>query len=107
MCGTALLLLLAWFSALMLRITLQYWPVHDDVAFLRIKQDYLGLPWWKAAFFRPRLYQHVRVGRWLRTQFAPRRAATLARCASLGRKSVRPERVPSDGSGGVGDGVLR
>ena len=42
---------LAWFSFLMLRITLQYWPVRDDVAFLRIKGDYVGIPWWKAAFF--------------------------------------------------------
>ena len=71
MCGTALLLLLAWFSALMLRITLQYWPVHDDVAFLRIKQDYLGLPWWKAAFF-----VHVFTSMFALaagfTQFAPR-----------------------------------
>lgn len=44
-------LALAWFSWLLLRITLQYWPLNNDVAFLRIKQDYLAIVPWKIAFF--------------------------------------------------------
>jgi uncharacterized membrane protein len=35
----------------MLRITLQYVPPRDDVAFLRIKQAYIGILHWKIAFF--------------------------------------------------------
>lgn len=42
---------LAWFSLLMLRITLEYWPIRDDAAFLQIKQQYLGIAPWKAAFW--------------------------------------------------------
>lgn len=42
---------LAFFWWLMLGITLQYIPPRDDVAFLRIKQDYIGNPYWKMAFF--------------------------------------------------------
>jgi hypothetical protein len=42
---------LAWFSWLMLRITLAYWPIQDDVAFLQIKQDVIDIWHWKVAFF--------------------------------------------------------
>jgi len=42
---------LAWFSLLMLRITLNYWPMRDDAGFLQIKQQYLGILVWKAAFW--------------------------------------------------------
>ncbi len=50
--GSALLLLLfAFFSFLMLRITLQYIPINLDVAFLRIKQDYIDIIPWRIAFF--------------------------------------------------------
>lgn len=47
----ALWLALVWFAWLMLRITLQYWPIRDDAAFLQIKGDYLDIPWWKIAFY--------------------------------------------------------
>jgi hypothetical protein len=46
-----LLLLLAFFSALMLEITLQYIPIRMDVAFLQIKQDYIHITPWRIAFF--------------------------------------------------------
>ena len=49
--GWLTLVLLAWFSFLMLRITLQYIPIRTDVAFLQIKQQYLSHDVWKAAFF--------------------------------------------------------
>ena len=39
------------FAWLMLRITAQYWPVRDDVAFLQIKQQYLAIGPWRLAFF--------------------------------------------------------
>lgn len=42
---------LAWFSWLMLRITLDYIPVRDDAGFLQIKQQYLGIAHWKSAFW--------------------------------------------------------
>lgn len=35
----------------MLRITLQYIPINLDVAFLRIKQDYIDIIPWRIAFF--------------------------------------------------------
>lgn len=44
-------LALAWFSWLMLRITLDYLPVRDDAGFLQIKQQYLDISHWKAAFW--------------------------------------------------------
>ncbi len=44
-------LALGWFGWMMLRITLQYWPVRDDAAFLQIKQQYLGIGPWRLAFF--------------------------------------------------------
>ena len=46
-----LLLVLAFFSALMLQITLQYVPVRLDVAFLQIKQQYIHIIPWRIAFF--------------------------------------------------------
>lgn len=46
-----LLLALAWFSWLMLLITLDYLPVRDDAGFLQIKQQYLEILHWKAAFW--------------------------------------------------------
>lgn len=42
---------LAWLSWLMLEITLNYWPVRDDAGFLQIKQQYLGIRHWEAAFW--------------------------------------------------------
>jgi hypothetical protein len=42
---------LAWLSWLMLEITLNYWPVRDDAGFLQIKQQYLGIKHWEAAFW--------------------------------------------------------
>lgn len=47
----ALYLLLAFFSFLMLQITLQYIPIDLDVAFLRIKQQYIHIVPWRIAFF--------------------------------------------------------
>lgn len=45
------LLLYGWFTWLMINITLQYLPVNLDVAFLRIKQDYIQLIHYQIAFF--------------------------------------------------------
>jgi uncharacterized membrane protein len=42
---------LAFFSFLLLKITLQYLPVRYDVAFLRIKQQYIAITHWRWAFF--------------------------------------------------------
>src|ERR1700741_3872922 len=49
--GLALLLVYSWFLWLMIRITWQYWPVDTDVAFLRIKQDYIHMMHYRIAFF--------------------------------------------------------
>ncbi|TAE51279.1 MAG: DUF2306 domain-containing protein [Bacteroidetes bacterium] len=46
-----LLALLAFFSLLLLQITLQYIPYNTDVGFLRIKQQYIHIDHWRAAFF--------------------------------------------------------
>lgn len=43
--------LLVIFSLLMLDITLQYLPIDLDVAFLRIKQEAVALPYYRIAFF--------------------------------------------------------
>lgn len=43
--------LLAFFTILMARITLEYWPVRSDAAFLQIKQQYLGIKHWELAFW--------------------------------------------------------
>jgi hypothetical protein len=42
---------LAYFTVLMGRITLEYWPVRRDAAFLQIKQQYLGIVHWEVAFW--------------------------------------------------------
>jgi uncharacterized membrane protein len=41
----------AFFCWLMLRITAQYIPIDTDVAFLRIKQEYIGMLHYRLAFF--------------------------------------------------------
>ena len=41
----------AFFCYLLLEITLQYIPFNTDVAFLKIKQDYISLKHFKVAFF--------------------------------------------------------
>ncbi len=46
-----LLMVYAFFCFLMLKISLQYIPFNTDVAFLRIKQDYIGLSYYQVAFF--------------------------------------------------------
>ncbi|MFM2198413.1 MAG: hypothetical protein RLZZ505_1845 [Verrucomicrobiota bacterium] len=49
--GMAALAALAFFSWLMLSITLEYWPMHNNAAFLQIKQQYLGIRHWELAFW--------------------------------------------------------
>jgi hypothetical protein len=49
--GAAAYAALGWFGWLMWRITRQYWPIQDDVAFLQIKQDYIEILHWKVSFF--------------------------------------------------------
>lgn len=46
-----LLLLLFFFTILMIRITIAYIPIQTDVAFLRIKQDYIDNKHWLSSFF--------------------------------------------------------
>jgi uncharacterized membrane protein len=46
-----LLAALAFFTWLMVRITLEYWPIRDDAAFLQIKQQYLPVLHWKFSFW--------------------------------------------------------
>lgn len=46
-----LLVCLAFFSFLMLRILFLYIPVKDDVAFLQIKQRFIHITPWRIAFF--------------------------------------------------------
>ncbi|WP_233194559.1 DUF2306 domain-containing protein [Aquimarina sp. I32.4] len=46
-----LLLLYAFFCILMFQITIQYFPIDFDVAFLRIKQQYTHLTHYKIAFY--------------------------------------------------------
>ena len=48
---TGLWLLYSYLGWLMLQITLQYWPIRYDVAFLAIKQDYVPLLHYRVAFF--------------------------------------------------------
>jgi uncharacterized membrane protein len=45
------MLVYSYFLWLMLKITLQYWPIQTDVAFLSIKQDYIHLLHYRIAFF--------------------------------------------------------
>jgi hypothetical protein len=49
--GSMLVLVLAFFTVLMARITLEYWPVRSDAAFLQIKRQYLGIKHWELAFW--------------------------------------------------------
>ena len=49
--GWLLLGLLAFFAFLMLRITLPYLAMEDNVAFLRIKKSVIGNQGWKASFY--------------------------------------------------------
>lgn len=49
--GVVSLAALAFFGWLMLRITLEYWPIRSDAAFLQIKQQYLGIRHWELAFW--------------------------------------------------------
>lgn len=46
-----MLLVLAFFTWLMARITLEYIPYNTDVGFLRIKQEYIAIDHWRIAFF--------------------------------------------------------
>lgn len=46
-----LVALLAYFTALMIRITVQYIPVQTDVAFLQIKQSYIHIQPWFVCFY--------------------------------------------------------
>ena len=45
------LILLAFFTFLMAKITVVYMPYHTDVGFLRIKQQYIDIDLWRTAFF--------------------------------------------------------
>lgn len=49
--STLLYILLAYFTFLLLQITLQYIPFNDDVAFLRIKQHFINEPFYIQAFY--------------------------------------------------------
>ena len=49
--GVCLWLALAFFTVLMARITLGYWPIRRDAGFLQIKQQYLGIMHWEVAFW--------------------------------------------------------
>ena len=46
-----LLIIYSFFCFLLLKITLQYIPINTDVAFLRIKQDYIQMQHYRIAFF--------------------------------------------------------
>jgi uncharacterized membrane protein len=48
---TLLLVIYGFFAFLLLKISLQYIPYNTDVAFLRIKQDVIDIPFYKLAFF--------------------------------------------------------
>lgn len=49
--GVFLLLIYGFLSYLLIAISLQYIPYDTDVAFLRIKQDVIDIPFYKLAFF--------------------------------------------------------
>jgi len=49
--GAFLLVIYGFFSYLLIAISLQYIPYNTDVAFLRIKQDVIDVPFYKLAFF--------------------------------------------------------
>src|SRR5258708_9173078 len=46
-----ILLALAFFSFLMIRLTIPYAALHSDVDFLRTKQTIYYLPWWRNSFY--------------------------------------------------------
>lgn len=54
------MLTLAFFTWLMARITINYIPYNTDVGFLRIKQQYIGIDFWRNAFF-----VHVYASMWV------------------------------------------
>src|SRR5205085_2831934 len=49
--NVGLLLSLAFLVWQMARISIEYMPYNTDVGFLRIKQDYIDLDFWRTAFF--------------------------------------------------------
>lgn len=49
--GVVAFVALVFFCWLMLGITLQYWPIRSDAAFLQIKQQYIGIRHWELAFW--------------------------------------------------------
>ncbi len=49
--NAGLLATLAFFCWLMARITVAYIPYNTDVGFLRIKQQYIDIDYWRTAFF--------------------------------------------------------
>jgi Na+/phosphate symporter len=49
--GITALILLAFFSFLMLRIIFIYIPVKNDAGFLQLKQEYIHITEWRIAFF--------------------------------------------------------
>lgn len=49
--GVFLVIIYGFFSYLLIAISLQYIPYNTDVAFLRIKQDVIDVPFYKLAFF--------------------------------------------------------
>jgi Na+/phosphate symporter len=49
--GITALILLAFFSFLMLRIIFIYIPVENDAGFLQLKQEYIHITEWRIAFF--------------------------------------------------------
>lgn len=46
-----LLAVLAFFTWLMAKISVNYFPARTDAGFLRIKQQYIGIDHWRMAFF--------------------------------------------------------
>ena len=69
--GVCLWLVLGFFTVLMARLTLQYWPVRSDAAFLQIKQQYIGIKHWELAFWVHVFTSMVPLAAGF-TQFAPR-----------------------------------
>ncbi|MBL0146105.1 MAG: hypothetical protein IPP48_10320 [Chitinophagaceae bacterium] len=49
--GLVSIILLAFFSFLMLRIIFIYIPVNTEAGFLQLKQDYIHITEWRIAFF--------------------------------------------------------
>jgi len=67
---------LAWFSFLLLSITVQYIPFQDDAAFLRIKMDEVKIPYY-IPFFKAHVFTSfflllagfTQFSRWIRTKY--------------------------------------